>query len=292
MKIIFLNPHHHKNTDAIKRMCKKLNIELEITEDFNRCKTTNYNILISNQKFFNPTLIPKHIKIIFGPQFFPENEIIGNINSKYSERCVYNSLSEWVNKFILDTTNGLVIPINQFPFSVNTEKFHPNDNQKTLDCLLYFKHRDPQLLSDIKTLLERKLLSYKVFSYGSYHEEDYINTLQKSKFMLTLDAHESQGFALQEAMACNVPLLVFDIKTVYEEHNSTFFNKYKPLELKATSVPYWSEKCGLKNTELEEVPALLDEMMLKYQTFEPRQFILDNLSEEVCMKRILDWYHK
>jgi glycosyltransferase involved in cell wall biosynthesis len=109
--------------------------------------------------------------------------------------------------------------------------------------------------------------------------------------MLTLDAHESQGFALQEAMSCNVPLLVFDINSVYDEYGTSFFNHYKPLDLKATSVPYWSDKCGLKTNELNDIPEMIDQMINTYQTFEPRKFIIDNLSEEVCMKRILDFHN-
>jgi hypothetical protein len=294
MKIVFLNKHHHKNVDALIRMCNKTNIDLEFTEDFNRCRVANYDILISNQTFFNPNLIPEQIKIIFGPQLFifPEGDIIGALNEKWAKRCIDNTLSKWVETCYLEVAKSMVVPTGQFPFAVNTETFHPNYNEKSLDCIVYFKNRNPELLEQIKQVLEKKNITYSVFSYGSYNEQAYINTLQKSKFMLTLDAHESQGFALQEAMSCNVPLLVFDINSVYDDYGSTFFNKYKPLELKATSVSYWSEKCGLKTTNISDIPLMIDQMLNTYQTFEPRQFIIDNLSEEACMKRILDWYHK
>ena len=291
MKLILLDPHHPKNIDGIQRMCKKMNIDIEITNNFKRCQEENYNILISNQKFFNPDLVPLSIKIIYGPQFFPDSEIVGNNNMLYSNRCVYNSLSKWVCNFVLDTSKQLIIPIQQFPYAVDSEKFKPF-GEKTLDCIVYFKHRNPKVLQDIKNILHEKQLSYKVFLYGSYNEQEYLSHLQGSKFMITLDAHESQGFALQEAMSCNVPLLVFDIETVYDEYGSTFFNKYKPLELKATSVPYWDSSCGLRTTDISVIPAMIDQMLNTHQTFEPRKFIIENLSEEVCMKRILDWYNK
>jgi tRNA(Leu) C34 or U34 (ribose-2'-O)-methylase TrmL len=51
MKIVFLDPGHRKNLDAIQRMCQKTNIELEISTDINRCMRNDYNILISNQKY-------------------------------------------------------------------------------------------------------------------------------------------------------------------------------------------------------------------------------------------------
>lgn len=293
MKIVFLNQSHHKNVDAIKRMCSKTGIDLEFTTDFKRCQIPDYNILISNMHFFNPDLIPESIKIIFGPQLFifPEGAIIGKLNSKWAFRCVDNTLSKWVEKCYLDVAS-LVIPTGQFPFAVDTEKFSPKNEEKNIDCLIYFKNRNPETLKKVKELLDQKNLKYKVVSYGSYLEEDYINLLHKSKFMISVDAHESQGFALEEAMSCNIPLVVFDIETAYDVYNYTYFDKYKPLELKATSVPYWSEECGLKTTKISDISGMIDQMLNTYQTFKPRQFILEKLSEEVCMQKILDWYHK
>ena len=291
MKIVFLNPGHHKNINAIERMCNKTNIKLEITSNFQRCKTPDYDILISNMYFFSPDLIPENIKIIYGPQLFvvPSGPIVGTLNPAWTSRCINNTLSKWVETMFLEVSKNLVIQTAQFPFAVDTEKFKPR-GEKTLDCIIYFKHRNPQTLQEIKDILDQKQVSYQVFSYGSYNEQDYLNTLQKSKFMLTLDAHESQGFALQEAMSCNVPLLVFDIQSVYDEYGTSFFNQYRPLKLKATSVPYWDSSCGLKTTELSDVPVMVDQMLNTYQTFEPRKFIIENLSEEPCMQRILDYF--
>jgi hypothetical protein len=291
MKIIFLNPGHPKNVDALKRMCLKTNIELEITSDFARCQQNNYDILISNMSFFNPDLIPETIKIIFGPQLFvlPQGAIIGPLNSKWSSRSVNNTLSKWIERAFLEVAS-LVIPTVQFPFAVDTEKFKPSGKEKTLDCLIYFKHRSPETLTSIKQLIESKNLSYKILSYGSYQEQEYIDLLGQCKFVLSLDAHESQGFALEEAMSCNVPLLVYDINTVYDEVGTTIFNKYIPLELKATSVPYWSDECGLKTNEFHNIDLLLDKMINTYQTFNPRKYIVENLSEEKCMQRILDYF--
>ena len=292
MKFVFLHPGHHKNTDAITRMCKKTNIELEVTTDFNRCKIPNYDILISNQNFFNPDLIPESIKIIFGPQLFvfPSGPIVGPLNPKWETRCVSNTLSEWVEIYFLEIAKSMVIPSRQFPFAVDTELFKPTEQPKQFDCLIYSKRRSPSVLDDIKKILNEKKITYKIVVYGSYKETDYIDLLHRCKFMISLDAHESQGFALEEAMASGVPLLVYDIHSVYDEYGTTIFNKYKPLALKATSVPYWDSRCGLKTVEMSEVSGLVDEMMKTYETFKPREYILETLSEEVCIKRILDYF--
>jgi hypothetical protein len=292
MKLIFLNPHHPKNIDGIQRMCKKMNIDLEITDDFTRCKQENYDVLVSNQKYFNPDLIPSSIKIIFGPQLWhiPSGEIVGPLNEKYSKRCVYNSLSTWVEGYVLRACNSLVVPISQFPFAVDTEKFKPSNNEKTLDCLVYFKSRKPELLENVKQILKSKSINYETIIYGHYQEDNYLSLLKKCKFMLLIDAHESQGFGVQEAMSCGVPLLVLDCKSVFDEPGNNFVTlKHIDLGL-ATSVSYWSDTCGLKTTEIADIPSLVDQMLNTYQTFEPRKFIIETLSEEPCMQRILDYF--
>ena len=182
------------------------------------------------------------------------------------------------------------MPISQFPLAVDTNKFVPSNHEKEYDCLLYIKHRSNDIIDYTLNVLNEKGLKYKVFTYGSYQEDDYLLSLQKSKFMLTLDAHESQGFALQEAMSCNVPLLVVDATSMYDEiiNGVCAFDHLKPqnLILKATSVPYWSDECGIK-TNKENLSQDIDRMN---NQITPRDYIVRTLSDEVCMKRILDYF--
>lgn len=139
-------------------------------------------------------------------------------------------------------------------------------------------------------LLEEKALKYHVFRYGSYNEEDYKNCLLMSKFMLVLDGHESQGFALEEAMSCNTPLLVVDATSMYDETNDGVYEHLKPKKLLATSVPYWSEECGIKITNPVQLSDSIDNMMANYKQYTPRNYILNTLSDKVCMERILDYF--
>lgn len=297
MKLIFYQPHHHKNLDAIKRMCSSCLIQLEITEDFNRITRNDYDILISNRTFINPDLIPDNIKIIYGPQLWviPTGELIGELNEKFKTRCVFNSLSDWVMQYYLELSKSFIIPISQFPYAVNTNLFKPKPKQeKELDCIVYIKRRSKIIIDKTIELLNQKSLKYEIFIYGSYYEYIYINALHKTKFLISLDAHESQGFALEEAMSCDVPLLVFDTSSMYDETNddgNTYIYDYlKPNKLFATSVPYWSDSCGLKITNIDEMSNTIDNMIMNYKNFSPREYIMENLSEEVCMKRILDYF--
>jgi glycosyltransferase involved in cell wall biosynthesis len=188
-----------------------------------------------------------------------------------------------------------IMPINYFPFSVNTDKFKPDENivEKEYDCIVYIKRRSTKLINNILDILKNMNIKYKIFKYGTYKEEEYKNILLQSKFMVVLDAHESQGFALEEAMSCNVPLLVIDATSMYDETNDGINSTYgylKPKKLLATSVPYWSNECGIKITHESEFKSELDNMLKKYNTFTPREYILKTLSDKVCMKRILEYF--
>ena len=111
--------------------------------------------------------------------------------------------------------------------------------------------------------------------------------------MITLDAHESQGFGLEEAMSSGVPLLVMDAQSMYDEMDDGLTATYeylRPKKLVATSVPYWSDECGIKITEQSELSTAVDKMMINYSNFTPRDYIVRTLSDEVCMRRILDYF--
>jgi hypothetical protein len=286
---------HRKNLQAIQRMCNVMSIEYEVSDNYDRLKINNYDILLSCVSFINIDDIPENIKIILGPHFFvfPSDKIMGKQNNETSKRCVYNILSNWNHNVFLEFSQDIIYPLKELPFSVDTEKFRPYGNKKELDCLLYIKRRSNELINYTINLLNEKGLTYKVFRYGSYNEEEYLNTLQQSKFMLTLDAHESQGFALEEAMSAGIPLLVVDATSMYDETNdgiNSIYEYLRPKKLYATSVPYWSDECGIKILDFTKLGDAVDRMLKEYQTFTPRDYILRTLSDEVCMKRILDYF--
>jgi len=298
MKLVFfsVNTAHQKNVKAIIRMCKSYNIDLEFTNFEKRLYENNYDILICNDTFVDWKLIPENIKIIYGPQhfIFPENSVFdAQYDSSSEKRCVYNSLSSWVADVFLENTSGkFLVDIVQFPFSLDTELFADFKNEiKTFDCLIYIKNREDKLIQKCMESLSNLGMTFKIVRYGYYQEKTYIEYLKQCKFMLVIDAHESQGFAILEAMCSNVPLLVLNATSMHDEVNNQgdFTYKDRKQKLLATSVPYWSDHCGVLIYENEMNS--LKFMMQYYSYFNPRKYILENLTDEICMKRILDYFN-
>ena len=91
--------------------------------------------------------------------------------------------------------------------------------------------------------------------------------------------HESQGFALQEALSMNIPLLVWNVKSMNQEENINY------PEIFGTVIPYWDERCGEYFYEQNEFIETYDRFIDKLDTYKPREYVLDNLSVEVCSER-------
>lgn len=300
MKIVLYissNQPHRKNYESIHRMCVSHNIDIEITNSIERVKQNNYDILISMNDYIDYNIIPENVKIIYGPQFyiFPEGVLVGPLEKTMEGRAIFNCLSDWIIACYSEFAPEFKVQRVALPFAVDTEKFKPDNssNLKQWDCILYIKHRKQNIINETINILNNKNIKFIIFTYGSYNETEYIHALQNSKFMLTLDAHESQGFALEEAMSCNVPLLVMDAQSMYDESNdgvSSVYTHHFPKKLLATSVPYWSDECGIKIKEVLELSEALDRMLATYTTFNPRKYIEETLSDRVCMKRILDYF--
>ena len=298
--VLYINRHqpHRKNYDGIQKMCASCDIEFEVSHSIERLQQNNYDILLTCNEYVDYNLIPENIKIIYGPQFyvFPEGgELIGPLQDALIGRAVFNCLSNWNIICYSEFAPEFKVHHVAFPFAVDTNMFKPSSDTdpKTWDCIVYIKCRRYDIINEALHILNSKNIKFKTFTYGSYNETDYINVLHNSKFMITLDAHESQGFALEEAMSCNVPLLVMDAQSMYDETNDGFTSTYahhSPKKLLATSVPYWSDECGIKINDVTELPNALDRMLSEYKSFTPRKYIEENLSDRVCMQRILDYF--
>lgn len=278
--ILIIGYFHHKNKTGLINILEYLKISYKFG---NLSDIENYNIIYSPSNPINSSLYPNK-KFIFGPHFsvFPDNKLL-QINNIH-KNSIYIQPSEWVTTIWINMNVNKYLPIKSFPFPIDTIKFSPNTlttyiKDKT-QVFIYHKRRNPEELKCVESFLQSKNINYRIFDYVKrYDENDYLSFLQKSKFGIILDAHESQGFALEEALSCNVPLLVWNTKTMNQEYISTYSN------IPCTTIPYWNEICGeyfYNNTELEKT---FDLFISKLETYKPREYILENLSVEKCSER-------
>jgi hypothetical protein len=272
---------HHKNLHALQNY---KSIDFYITNNFNEILESDlsaYDVVYSPSKPLNVIHFPD-TKFIFGPHFsnLPKTDI-SHIKQSNS---IYIQPSNWaVNMWKkYSFCNGL--KIKSLPFGVDTDKF----NQLVPICnrnkgFIYFKNRDPLELQFLEYLLSLQNIEYKLFDYQNrYDETDYLDCLQKSKFGIWLGCHESQGFALQEALSCNVPLFVWSVKSMNQEYGCNYD------DIHATTIPYWNDNCGEYVYDIKDFQIKFNNFLLKIENYQPRQFILDNLSINRCEQLFID----
>ena len=296
MKLLqYPNDCHPKNRESMERMCKVWNIEFEATNDRSKCNAEDVTILWLPMVWISPDEFPGKF-ILYGPHHFvfPEGPIVGPRNEEWSKRCVYTALSDWNVEVFKEFAPETVIPIVPLKFGVNPAIEDCKSFPKTLDCIVYFKRRNPAHLQHCIQTLQLLGLTYRVFSYGSYKNQEYMDALKTTKFCIWIGTHESQGFAFQECLASNVPILCWDATTMYEELKSDGTAEYERLrgqkQLKSTTATCWSNCCGRIIYTANELHTTISDMVNTYTKFTPRAFILNSCRDVISMRLLLQHF--
>lgn len=265
---------HHKNMNAL---LSYKSITCTVVSSIDKCPDlSQYDVVYSPGITISVANYP-NTKFIFGPHFapFPGEHEIGPIRGPNS--C-FILPSQWV----IDMWKAYSITCNlnmiAMPFGVDTDQFAPVDCHKE-NVFIYMKHRSPEDLQFVEHMLSILGISYSVFYYSRYHEVDYIEFLKTAKYGIWLGAHESQGFALEEALSMNVPLFVWGIRTLNQEYMSS----YPPVP--ATTIPYWDSSCGEVIYEKDEFLPMFSKFLEGH--YSPREFVVNHLSRDVCDNRFL-----
>jgi hypothetical protein len=279
MKILIIGWAHHKNITGLKLLLHNINYQYKVG---NVDEINSFDIIYSPDNPINTSLYPSK-KFIFGPHFsvFPSNKLL-DINN-ICQNSIYTQPSVWVCELWKNYDAEKFIPIKVFPFPVEVDKFCPNQNNYKNEVFIYFKRRNPQELEYVKHFLNNKNISYKIFDYvQKYNEDDYLHCLQNAKYGIIIDAHESQGFAIQEALSCNVPLLVWNTSVMSQEYGSNYQN------IPCSSIAYWDERCGEYFYKVEEFETTYNKFINKLETYNPRAYIMDNLSPQKCGEQFIE----
>lgn len=274
-RVLIINTFiHHKNKIGIEKILNNLNFEFKYgtVRDI-----SEYNIIYSPSIPIDTSKYPDK-KFIFGNNFsvFPDEKLksINNIH----DNSIYIQPSEWVVDFWNNLSASKYIKIKCFPFPVDTIKFHSNIKTRE-KIFIYFKNRDLKQLHFIEKYLNKLNITYQIFNYGKYNEHDYINVLNNAKYGIWIGSHESQGFALEEALSCNVPLLVWNTRYLSDMYDISL-PKYE-----CTTIPYWDSRCGEVFYSYNDFPDIFNKFLENINQYKPREYILENLSVKRCSER-------
>jgi len=266
IKLFMVSKPHHKNNNALLNY-KNISIVSSIEE--------------ADVVYSPGSLVDTEKPVVYGPHFsiFPDIRMRELRNKK----CVYIQPSQWVSKFWSQSPLCEGVNIFSVPFGVDTDKFSPsNVNKERNNVLVYVKRRKPEEIRFVVEFLRERNIPFKIFNYLlGYNEEEYLEYLKTCKFAIWLSAHESQGFALEETLSCDVPILVWNVRLLSQEYGSRY------PDIPATTVPYWDERCGEVFCIEEEFESTFEKFINKLEDYKPREYVMENLSFEKCEERLL-----
>jgi hypothetical protein len=166
---------------------------------------------------------------------------------------------------------------------------------KKIDFLIYNKimwdkeDTDAIIRTPILNALARGGFSYTEIIYGNYSTAEYFTLLKECKAMIFLCEHESQGFACCEALSMGVPVFAWD-QGYWLDPNRFIWGS--PV-VKATSIPFFDERCGMSFKDIQEFENSFDAFWNKVKTksFNPRAYILENITLKKSAQRMMDIIH-
>lgn len=231
-------------------------------------------------------------KFIFGPHFsvFP-NSIVQKFNNIHGNGIYIQpsqpSVNSWQNEF-----NFNKLPMYSIPFGVDTEKFKPCvDRGARENVIVYYKSRDPNEYEILILFLKKRNIQYKVFNYQTkYNENEFISYLKTCKYGIVLGRHESQGFAIQEMLSLDIPLFVWGVSLRKQEY--PYISQYVHVKSIVSTVPYWSKNCGELIYNVSDLDTAFDLFLKKLNHYQPRKFILENVSRVKCCEKWNELLHK
>lgn len=184
-----------------------------------------------------------------------------------------------------------------WPVGIDTEIFCPENHLNTRsEVLVYIKKRSKEDAKKVTNFLESNHISYRSIEYGAYRESDFLEALSRTRYVIWIGCPETQGIALEEVLACNIPVLVWDVKRLWDwfpssKRDEEAFTLEESQFTPVTSAEYFDDRCGMKVSSSEEVERAIGFMERNLSQFSPREYILENLSLAWQARAFLELYH-
>ena len=228
----------------------------------------------------------KNSQVLVGPLFtnFQLKRLVGYVEKYTFIKILSPSIfhkSTLINELGLNLNENSIctIPIGIIEESRIKNSFTKNSRHRR--CLVYFKNRNQKELNQVISLLKSRNFEIDLFEYGRYDNNKLLKASKENMFAILLSSTESQGFAIQEMMANNLPLLVWDKK------NSDF----EGISISGSSISYWDDKCGLIVDSFVQLEESIDDFTSKIKNYNPIDLIKRELTFEKFQENLFNQFN-
>lgn len=208
-------------------------------------------------------------------------------NSIISNQCIdlYLQPSQWTADFHIELNAAMENRCVAWPAGVDINKLKYKQNvKKRKQVLIYHKEESNQFCFRVDYLVRRHGYSTVIIKYGSYKFDEYIKILQESAFMVVIAGAESQGLYLAEAWAMDVPTICYESNYYKWQYGDCIKERIGNV----SSCPYLTKDTGVTFKELGELDDIISNIDMVLEDVHPREWVVNNMTDEVCARRFLD----
>jgi hypothetical protein len=181
--------------------------------------------------------------------------------------------SEWTKTAYIEDAPQLSQNIAIWPAGVDTKYWAPSQLlsiKNTNNVLVYWKTESLEFCQTIEQILRKHNWNPIRIQYGHYNQETYKQMLENSVFAVFISRSESQGLALAEAWAMDVPTIVWNPNEL--TINGRIYSE-------SSACPYLTLQTGICWKSFEEFEQSLLNIPLHLISFSPRAWVLKNMSD-------------
>ena len=217
--------------------------------------------------------------LIAGPtNAFLPHEIGGIILSP--EIDVLIVASAWVRELIASLAPTVAHKLRICQAGIDVDAWTRSAVTRSRRPVVYWKDSPETLCVDVEDVLIAAGLDPVRIRYGEYDAETFKRALDGAPFAVFLSTFETQGLALAEAWAMDVPTLVWDPQAQTQWAGASFRS--------ASSAPFLTDTTGLTWKTLEQLEDRVREVLTAPEQFATRAWVSAHMTDELCASDLYD----
>lgn len=190
--------------------------------------------------------------------------------------------SIWILNKYIKVEPKLSSRIKIWPAGVDISNWPKNNkNKSTLKKVLFYIKSNSLIAEANKceSILKSKLINVERLIYGNYKSADYKKLLSEVDLCVFFSPSESQGIALAESWASDVPTWVYE---------RGFWTSPSGDVYSSSSAPYLTDYTGNFFTSINEFNDLINSWQNLNGKYSPRKWVHENMTDQICAFKILE----
>lgn len=212
-------------------------------------------------------------KLIVGPNFYPDG-------ANYPEVDVHIVPSRWVITYCQEVAPELVSRCRVWPSGVDVNYWAPVGTEylTSKKVLVYWKTEGDDFCSLVGSMLKKYGWEPIILRYGTYSQPQYKEILTQCRFAVFISRSESQGLALAECWAMDIPTLPWNPGQTDVRGKIVNYSH---------SCPYINQQLGADWKTIPEFKNLLSSINTILSSVSPRAWVMKNMSDQASVLKLV-----